>query len=103
MLQLVQQAEPLTRHTGDRAPGDVASVVLIDDTPVRLRGDLIVIGSIAFRVDEVRDYALRGQNLPLAPGRPVQAAVAMLVVATAERDAKPQLGDPSGRGHTSNG
>lgn len=54
---------------------------------VRLRGDFIQIGSVAFRVDEVREYAVAGENLPLPGGRMLQAAMATLVVAAAQRAA----------------
>jgi hypothetical protein len=55
---------------------------------VYLRGDHLQVGQIAFRVGEVREYALRGANLPLTGGRLLQAAMGLLVVAAAERAAQ---------------
>ena len=53
-----------------------------------LRGEYIQAGQVAFRVDEVREYALRGQNVPLTGGRLLQAAMALIVVAAEEREAE---------------
>ena len=36
----------------------------------------------------VREYALRGQNIPLTGGRLLQAAMGLMVVAAEERDAE---------------
>jgi hypothetical protein len=84
---IVAAAAPLigNRHHGgdlDHAPSDI---LLVDGDLVRLRGDFIQVGNVAFRVDEVREYAEAGANLPLPGGRVLQAAMAMLVVAAAER------------------
>jgi len=57
----------------------------VGDDVVRLNGDYLQVGGIAFRIDEVRDYALRGANLPLPGGRLLQAAMGLLVVAAEER------------------
>ena len=68
-------------------PADLAQFLLVGRDPVLQRGDRIQVGDVAFRLDEVREYALQGANLPLPGGRLLQAAMAMLVVAAAERDA----------------
>jgi hypothetical protein len=52
---------------------------------VHVTGDFLQVGSVAFRLDEVREYALRGANLPLPGGRLLQAAMGLLVVAAEER------------------
>ena len=52
---------------------------------VAVNGAYLQIGQIGFRIDEVRDYALRGANLALPGGRYVQAAMGLLVVAAEER------------------
>jgi hypothetical protein len=49
--------------------------------------DKLQVGQIAFRIAEVREYALRGANLPLTGGRLLQAAMGLLVVAAEERAA----------------
>ena len=48
-------------------------------------GDYLQVGQVAFRIAEVREYALRGANLPLTGGRLLQAAMGLLVVAAEER------------------
>jgi len=53
-----------------------------------LRGDYLQVGQVAFRIAEVREYALRGANLPLTGGRLLQAAMGLLVVAAEERAAQ---------------
>lgn len=77
--------------TGSLADGDIRDALptflVVDRTVVRLRGDFIQVGSVAFRVTEVREYAEAGANLPLPGGHMLQAAMAMLVVAAAERTA----------------
>ncbi len=57
----------------------------VGDDVVRVTGDYLQVGAVAFRIDEVRDYALRGANLPLPGGRLLQAAMGLLVVAAQER------------------
>ena len=53
---------------------------------VQVNGDYLQVGSLAsFPIEEVREYALRGANLPLPGGRLLQAAVGLLVVAAEER------------------
>lgn len=57
----------------------------VGDDKVVVVGEFLKVGAISFRIDEVRDYALRGANLPLPGGRLLQAAMGLLVVAAAER------------------
>lgn len=57
----------------------------VGDDKVVVAGDFLKVGGISFRIAEVRDYALRGANLPLPGGRLLQAAMGLLVVAAAER------------------
>jgi hypothetical protein len=57
----------------------------VGDEKVLVSGEFLKVGHISFRIDEVRDYALRGANLPLPGGRLLQAAMGLLVVAAAER------------------
>ena len=52
---------------------------------VHVSGDYLRVGTTAFRIEEVRELALRGANLPLPGGRLLQAAVGLLVVAAEER------------------
>ncbi len=59
--------------------------LLVGNDVVFLRGDFLQVGSIAFRITEVREFALRGANLPLTGGRLLQAAMGLLVVAAEER------------------
>ena len=52
---------------------------------VHLKDDTLRVGKRYFKVAEVREYALRGANLPLEGGRLLQAAMGLLVVAAEER------------------
>jgi hypothetical protein len=61
--------------------------LLVGEDVVSVSGDYLQVGNVAFRIDEVRDYALRGANLPLPGGRLLQAAMGLLVVAAHERAA----------------
>jgi hypothetical protein len=85
--RIVQAAAPHTRagKTGDAIHG-VCNLVMVDSETVCLRREYLQIGNLAFRIIEVREYAMRGQNIPLTQGRLVQAAMALLVVAAEERD-----------------
>jgi len=59
--------------------------LLVGDDVVSVAEGYLSVGSVAFRVEEVRDYAVRGANLPLPGGRLLQAAMGLLVVAADER------------------
>ena len=60
---------------------EIESALLVGEDVVYLRGDYLQVGQVAFRISEVREYALRGANLPLTGGRLLQAAMGLLVVA----------------------
>jgi hypothetical protein len=64
---------------------ELQRVLSVGSDVVCLHGDYLQVGSVAFRIDEVREYALRGANLPLPGGRLLQAAMGLLVVAAEER------------------
>ena len=64
---------------------ELEQALLVGGDVVHLHGDYLQVGQVSFRVSEVREYALRGQNLPLTSGRLLQAAVGLLVVAAEER------------------
>jgi hypothetical protein len=74
----LQGRPELARRELDRGLVVGAEVVAVD-------GDYLVVGGKAFRIEEVREYALRGANLPLPGGRLLQAAMGLLVVAAEER------------------
>jgi hypothetical protein len=84
--QIAEQATSLTREsTATAPPADLEHMLIVGTDVVFQRGEYIVIGTLGFRIHEVREYALRGQNVPLTGGRLLQAALALLVVAAAER------------------
>ncbi len=64
---------------------ELEQALLVGSDVVYLRGDTLQVGQLAFRIGEVREYALRGANLPLTGGRLLQAAMGLLVVAAEER------------------
>ena len=66
---------------------ELEQALLVGNDVVFLRGDFLQVGQVAFRITEVREYALRGANLPLTGGRLLQAALGLLVVAAEERAA----------------
>ena len=80
---IVQQAAPLLRSATD---ADHNAFVLVDDVPVRHRGEYLQVGPSAYRISEVREYAVHGANIPLGNGHLLQAATALLVVAASERN-----------------
>ncbi len=57
----------------------------VGNEAVVVTGEYLEVGQVRFRIDEVREYALRGGNLPLPGGRLLQAALGLLVVAADER------------------
>jgi hypothetical protein len=67
---------------------ELEQALLVGSEVVFLRGEYLNVGSISFRIGEVREYALRGANLPLTGGRLLQAAMGLLVVAAEERAAQ---------------
>lgn len=66
---------------------ELEHALLVGSDVVYLRGEYLQVGQVAFRIGEVREYALRGANLPLTGGRLLQAAMGLLVVAAEERAA----------------
>jgi hypothetical protein len=64
---------------------ELEHALMVGADVVYLRGDYLQVGQVAFRISEVREYALRGANLPLTGGRLLQAAMGLLVVAAEER------------------
>ncbi|HUJ60553.1 MAG TPA: hypothetical protein VLX92_18760 [Kofleriaceae bacterium] len=65
---------------------EIEHALLVGTEVVYKHGDYLQVGPhSAFRLSEVREYALRGANLPLTGGRLLQAAMGLLVVAAEER------------------
>ncbi|HEY5920144.1 MAG TPA: hypothetical protein VIV11_00680 [Kofleriaceae bacterium] len=90
--RIVREAAPMTREGGgDRAGFALDNFVLVGNDVVFMRRDYIQCGQVAFLISEVREYALRGQNIPLTGGRLLQAATALLVVAAEERDREAEI------------
>lgn len=67
---------------------ELEQALLVGSDVVYLQGEYLQVGQISFRIGEVREYALRGANLPLTGGRLLQAAMGLLVVAAEERAAQ---------------
>jgi hypothetical protein len=73
---------------GERsAKRELEHALLVGSEVVFKKDDMLQVGNNAFRISEVREYALRGANLPLTGGRLLQAAMGLLVVAAEERAA----------------
>ncbi len=70
---------------GRVARRELARALAVGDDTVHVVDGFLQIGTIGFRLDEVREAALRGANLALPGGRFVQAALGLLVVAADER------------------
>jgi hypothetical protein len=84
---IVEQAAPVLRSATD---ADHDAFVFVDEVPVRHRGEYLQVGPSAYRISEVREYAVHGANIPLGNGGLLQAATALLVVAASERNASTQ-------------
>jgi hypothetical protein len=70
------------------AKRELEHALLVGSDVVHKRGDYLEVGkAVSFRISEVREYALRGANLPLQGGRLLQAAMGLLVIAAEERAA----------------
>jgi hypothetical protein len=80
--RLRAQAEGKGHTNGQR---DASAALAVGDDAVAVREGFLQVGSISFRIAEVREHALRGANLPLTGGRLLQAALALLVVAAEDR------------------
>ncbi len=70
---------------GRAAKKEIDRALAVGSDTVAVSGGFLQIGQVGFRIDEVRDYALRGANLALPGGRFLQAAMGLLVVAAEER------------------
>jgi hypothetical protein len=87
--------EDAKRRMRDQAEGrgdasarrELEHALLVGSDVVYMRDDFLVIGTQKYKIAEVREYALRGANLPLPGGRLLQAAMGLLVVAAEERAA----------------
>jgi hypothetical protein len=85
--------EDAKRRMRDQAEGrgdasarrELEHALLVGSDVVYMKDDYLVIGSQKYKIAEVREYALRGANLPLPGGRLLQAAMGLLVVAAEER------------------
>lgn len=64
---------------------EIEGGLVVGTEVVRVEGDELVVGDLRFPVKDVREFALRGANLPLAGGRLLQAAMGLLVVAADAR------------------
>ncbi|GAB4510300.1 MAG: hypothetical protein Tsb0020_27420 [Haliangiales bacterium] len=64
---------------------EVDGGLMVGDDVVHVRGQRLCVGVAEFGLDDVREYALRGANLPLPGNRSLQAALGLLVVAAEER------------------
>jgi hypothetical protein len=62
--------------------------LLVGADVVHLKDHFLLVGQNTFAISEVREFALRGANLPLEGGRLLQAAMGLLVVAAEERAAQ---------------
>ncbi|MEO6777675.1 MAG: hypothetical protein ABI467_32415 [Kofleriaceae bacterium] len=68
------------------AKREIEHALLVGSDVVTMSGEMLKVGQDqAYRISEVREYALRGANLPLPGGRLLQAAMGLLVVAAEER------------------
>jgi hypothetical protein len=87
--------EDAKRRMRDQAEGrgdasarrELEHALLVGSDVVFMKDDYLVIGTQKYKIAEVREYALRGANLPLPGGRLLQAAMGLLVVAAEERAA----------------
>ncbi len=77
--------------------GDSAMGLRVGDETVLVSQGYLRVGSTSFRNSEVREYALRGANLPLPGGRLLQAALGLLVIVADERARKGEDLDALGR------
>ncbi|RMH43226.1 MAG: hypothetical protein D6689_05630 [Deltaproteobacteria bacterium] len=81
-----RRLEAHARGAGDReARRELERGLMVGSDVVYVDGGYLHVGSVAFRIDEVRDYAQHGANLPLPGGRLLQAAMGLLVVAAEAR------------------
>jgi hypothetical protein len=69
----------------DHARREIEGGLVVGSEVVRVEGEELLIGEIRFDIKDVREFALRGANLPLPGGRLLQAAMGLLVVAADAR------------------
>jgi hypothetical protein len=66
---------------------DIVGRLTVGDELVRVDEGHLFVGNKGFRIEDVREYALRWGNLPLGGGRFLQAALGLLII-EAERRAQ---------------
>lgn len=64
---------------------EIEGTLMVGAEVVQVSGDRLCVGAAEFPIDSVREYALRGANLPLPGNRSLQAALGLLIVAAEER------------------
>ncbi len=64
---------------------ELEQALVVGADVVQVKGELLQVGAVSFRVEEVREHALRGANLSLPGGRLLQAAMGLLMVAADDR------------------
>lgn len=69
----------------DHARREIEGGLIVGTEVVRVEGDDLLVGELRFEIKDVREFALRGANLPLNGGRLLQAAMGLLVVAADAR------------------
>jgi hypothetical protein len=68
------------------AKREIEHALLVGNDVVTMKDGYLKVGAEqSYKITEVREYALRGANLPLPGGRLLQAAMGLLVVAAEER------------------
>lgn len=80
-----RRLESQSQGRRDAARRELARGLVVGTDLVRVQDGYLEVGRIAYRIEEVREYALRGANLPLPGGRLLQAAMGLLVVAAEKR------------------
>ena len=80
-----KRLEGQLRGSSGSARRELDRGLLVGKDTVHVSGEYLEVGAVSYRIEEVREYALRGANLPLPGGRLLQAAMGLLVVAAAER------------------
>jgi hypothetical protein len=64
---------------------EIEGSLMVGAEIVQVMGDRLCVGTTDFAIEAVREYALRGANLPLPGNRSLQAALGLLIVAAEER------------------
>ena len=71
------QKPPATRRAGE--------ALLLGEEAAYVANGVLRVGTTEFDADQVREYAIRGANLPLPGGRLLQAGLGLLLFAAHER------------------